>query len=79
MNPTGVNESDGFAIAMIVMLAVSMLVVFSIIFSIFRNTARRSKELEDEPPVSPQIPKKTAGQKEKPKEPWERDSDWWKK
>ena len=78
MNPTGVSESDGFALAMIAMLAVSMLVVFMIIFSIVRNTARRSKEEEDQP-VLPSDPKKPAGQKDKPSEPWERDSDWWKK
>jgi len=77
------NEADGFAVAMIAMLTLSLGVVFGILFSMVRNGSRRDPEVdrlieevsrEQDPPIEARTPPPEA----KNAEPWEKDADWWK-
>ena len=73
-----VNADDGFAISMIIMLAVSLGAVATVIGIVIYHTRRDSRK-------KPQIPKKLKKAnipKPRPqpkREAWERDPDWWKK
>jgi len=79
MPPVHTAEGDAFALTMIVVLFSAFAVVALILFTIFRNAARRNREVEeliedttreDGGKKAPVVP---AG------EPWEKDGDWWKK
>lgn len=79
MPPGHSSESDAFALAMIVALVCGLGVLALLAFTIFRNAAKRNREVEnliDE--VSREEPKEKAPAGQKP-ESWERDGDWWKK
>ncbi|BCX47288.1 hypothetical protein HAHE_11960 [Haloferula helveola] len=77
-----ITQADGFALAMLAMLAVSFGCVLILLMAIFRGGKRGDPEVEkliDEVSDEPKKPEK-AGAPEAPKrEPWERDSDWWQK
>lgn len=77
----GVTEADGFAIAMIAILALSFSFILVILIGIIRqarNAPTETDELLDE--IHRENQAQTAGDaREKvKKEPWERKSDWWK-
>lgn len=78
------NEADGFAVAMIAMLTLSLGVVFGILFSMVRNGSKRDPEVdrlieevsrESNPPVEAKGP----SPERKKADPWEKEADWWKK
>lgn len=78
-----VNAVDGFAMAMVVILVLSLGVVALLVAGIYRSGKRRESEVEklleelrqeekeEKHPASP------AGTEERA--PWEREEDWWKK
>lgn len=78
-----VNAVDGFAMAMVVILILSLGVVALLVGGIYRSGKRREseveklleelrqEELEEKHPASP------AGTEERAS--WERKEDWWKK
>jgi len=75
-----VSEADGFAIAMLIMLTLSLGSVLMILIRIARNASKQNDEVDelmadfDKEPVAP------SGKKDEPKaEPWEKDPDWWQK
>jgi flagellar biosynthesis/type III secretory pathway M-ring protein FliF/YscJ len=78
-----VNEVDGFAMALVLILVLSFGVVALLLVSIFRNTKRRESEVEkllDEVTRKDQTPKHPApSAPPDTREPWEKDGDWWKK
>jgi len=73
--------ADGFVIAMLVMMGLSLGVVALLFICMRRNAVRRDHhvdELLDEMAESERKAKQAAtGEAPKP-EPWERDGDWWK-
>lgn len=82
--PTGaVNATDGFALAMVVILTMSFGVVALLLAGIYRSGKQREteeekliaelrrEEDEEKHPASP-----TGGEE---REPWEKEADWWKK
>lgn len=78
------SEADGFALAMIAMLTLSLGSLLAILVVMLRHGARRDRETEDlideatrEEPEKP--PEKRTAPEDKAREPWEKDSDWWKK
>ena len=78
-----INESDGFALAMIGVMACGLLAVATILFTILRNGAKRNHDVEELMDDFERAQKKakasakaSAGKKA---EPWEKDADWWKK
>jgi hypothetical protein len=78
------SATDGFVIAMLAMIFLSFGTIGLLVMSIRRSAARRDSQVdellhelaEDEKrkksPPQPADPVK-------PAEPWERESDWWKK
>lgn len=78
-----VSAVDGFAMAMVLILAMSFGVVALLLGSILRNGKRRDREVEkliDEVRLSQQLEKSPApSAAPEAREPWEKDGDWWKK
>ena len=82
--PLGVfNAADGFAMAMVVILTLSLGVVALLVHGIYRSGKRRESEVDklldevrrDENAEKHPAPSAPAEQGE----PWEKDEDWWKK
>ncbi len=82
--PLGVvNAADGFAMAMVVILTLSLGVVALLVHGIYRSGKRRESEVEklldevrrDE--EAEKLPASAATSEQR--EPWEKDEDWWKK
>lgn len=78
------NEADGFAVAMIAMLTLSLGVVLGILFTMVRNGSKRDPEVdrlieelerEEKKPPAP----KAAPAEGLAREAWEKEADWWKK
>lgn len=78
-----VNAADGFAMAMVVILVLSLGVVALLAAGIYRSGKRRENDVEKlldelrqeheaERHPTPSTPVET-------REPWEREEDWWKK
>lgn len=79
MGPVHTAEGDAFALAMIVVMVCGMGVIAMILFTIFRNAAKRNKDVEDlidEASREDETPKTPVGASKKA---WEKDADWWKK
>lgn len=79
MGPVQTAEGDAFALVMLLVMVCGMGVLAMIAFTIFRNAAKRNREVED-------FIDEVASAKEKAKMPagpeaksWEKDGDWWKK
>lgn len=75
------DASDGFAIAMIVMILLALGMLASLGLCMRANAARRDHqvddlldEISDEEKRRNQVP----AEESPPSEPWERDGDWWK-
>lgn len=77
------TPSDGLALTMVATLAFSLGMLFTI-FWVMARKADRKPDIEDglldeeEQPWRDKKPAGTANQKEPPRQPWEKDSDWWK-
>lgn len=80
--PPALTASDGMALTMVALLAFAFGIVLTILVSILRNAGRKHEIEEHEvhedrrPPLPTQINHRSPPVK--PKEDWERDSDWWK-
>ena len=78
-----VSDVDGFAMTMVLILALSLGVVALLLGSIFRNGKRRDRQVEDliDEVRRSQEPRKVPAPSATPetREPWEKDGDWWKK
>lgn len=81
--PAQIAASDGFAIAMLGVILLSMGMIGVLFWCMKRNAARRDphvdsllEELEDD--ERRERLSRTAPVDEKSREPWERESDWWK-
>ncbi len=76
------NESDGLAITMLAVLALSFSCVLGIIVMVVRRAKAAScevQELIDEVADEEREPEKAGTTAEDaPSEPWERKEDWWK-
>jgi len=80
-----VNAVDGFAMAMVVILTLSMSVVALLLYCISRNGKKREREVEDlieevrraEEDEEKRLPAAPASGEAR--EPWEKEEDWWKK
>lgn len=84
MGPDHFSASDGFVIAMLGMIFLSMGVVGMLLLCMKRNASRRDphvdrllEEVEEEERLEKLA--KTRGLREKKREAWEKDGDWWKK
>jgi hypothetical protein len=73
------SEADAFALAMIVFMVFGMGIVGMILFTVFRNAAKKNREVDD---LIDEVARKEGKQKT-PAAPvskeWEKDADWWKK
>ncbi len=79
MPPAHTAETDAFAIAMIVVMFSAFGVIALILITMFRNAAKRNKEVDElTDEVEREKPKEKAPVS-KAREPWEKDGDWWKK
>lgn len=79
---SAINQSDGFALAMLAMLAISFGFVLLILVAIFRHGKRRDPEVEklmDEVGDGDKKPEKAGAPDAPAREPWEKDSDWWRR
>lgn len=78
-----VNAADGFAMAMVVILVLSLGVVALLVTGIYRSGKRRESEVEKlleelrEGEDAEKHPASPGGGEERA--PWEREEDWWKK
>jgi hypothetical protein len=82
MTTASLSAADGFVLAMLGMMLLSIGVVALLIFCGLRNAARRDRrvdELLDElaEEAKQKNPAPAASETPKP-EPWEKDGDWWK-
>jgi hypothetical protein len=78
------SATDGFVIAMLAVIFLSFGTVAMLVVCMRRNAARRDTEVDDlldEIAVDENRQKSPpqAADQVKPAEPWERESDWWKK
>ena len=79
-----VNAVDGFAMAMVVILVLSLGVVAILAVGIYRNGKRRENDVEK---LLEEIRREQEAEKHptpsapaaETREPWEREEDWWKK
>lgn len=77
------SASDGFAIAMIGMILLSFGTVGVLLLCMFRNAARRDPHVDqlleevEEAERQEQLPAQP-GEDPVEKQPWEKDTDWWK-
>jgi len=73
------SAEDSLAVSLLVILAVGGGTLMTILYSLLKNAGNRD-ELEellkedDEKPIG-----ETAGGDEEAGQPWEKESDWWKK
>jgi hypothetical protein len=78
-----ISDVDGFAMAMVLILTLSLGMVALLIGSISRSGKRRNREVEKliDDVRRAQKPKKSPTPPAPPeaREPWEKDGDWWKK
>ncbi|NQX02988.1 hypothetical protein HQ447_20200 [bacterium] len=83
MTTDSLSAADGFVLAMLGMMLLSIGVVALLIFCGLRNAARRDRQVDEllDEVAEEAKPKKTApAASDAPKaEPWEKDGDWWKK
>jgi hypothetical protein len=90
MNLGLLHAADGFAMAMVVILTLSLGIVALLAAGIYRSSKRRENEEveklleevrrdleEEEEAQQPKHPTPPAGAEDR--EPWEKDVDWWKK
>lgn len=86
MAATSLSAADGFVIAMLVVMALSLGVVALLFLIMSRNEARRDRQVEE---LLQELADEEKREKEKEKhapapseaadrEPWEKDGDWWK-
>ena len=74
------TDADGFALAMLAMLVLSLGFLLGILIVILRNGAKRDRDVEDLiEEVTRQEPKETPAGESPPRQAWERDADWWRK
>jgi hypothetical protein len=81
------NAADGFALSMVLILTLGLGVVALLLGSIARHGKRRDHELEalldelrrEDADQGRQAAVSTSPEPTAPREPWERDGDWWKK
>jgi len=77
------TPSDGLALTMVATLAFSLGMLFTI-FWVMARKAGRKPDIEDglldedQLPWRDKKPATIADHKEPPRQPWEKDSDWWK-
>lgn len=79
-----VTEADGFALAMIAILMLSLGTVLGLLISILRHGSKRDREVED---LIDEVSRDETSSDPAPagkadpatREPWEKDGDWWKK
>lgn len=74
--------ADGFVIAMLVMMALSLGVLVVLAVCMCRNVARRNRQVDE---LLEEVAEEEARAKHAPTvgeapvpEPWEKDGDWWK-
>ena len=87
MNLGLLHAADGFAMAMVVILILSLGIVALLAAGIYRSGKRRENEVEklleelrreeEEEEEQHKHPAPPTGAEER--EPWEKDVDWWKK
>jgi hypothetical protein len=81
------SATDGFVIAMLAMMVLSLGIIAALLLSMRRNAARRDRQIDElleeieeeekrEKPAAP-APRDVAT-REPNREPWEKDGDWWK-
>lgn len=80
---TELGASDGFAIAMLGVIALAMGVIALLFFCMKRAAAKRDpyvdallEELENDEREAAKL--SAANETAPPPHPWERDADWWK-
>jgi hypothetical protein len=76
-----IHAADGFAIAMVVILTLSLGIVALLAAGIYRSGKRRESEVEqliEELRREEEQGKHPAGTDDA-RDPWEKDSDWWKR
>lgn len=81
MGPEQQSAADGFVIAMLVMMLLSLGVVALLFVCMRRNAIRRDRHVDAllEEVAETEKTEKQAALADPPKaEPWERDGDWWK-
>lgn len=76
-----VTESDGFAISMIAILALSFSFILVILVAMLRNGSRRDEEvdklIDEVDPNQKEQPAGDRGDEKRSPEPWEKPADWW--
>ena len=83
MSQDPLSASDGFAIAMLSMILLSMSVIVMLLVCMFRSAARRDPQVDQLLDEVEEESKKenlagTTGEAAPEKQPWEKDANWWK-
>ncbi len=78
---TGFSAADGFAIAMLGMVALSLGVIGVLFLCMRRNAARRNEQVDELlEEIAAEEKREAAHRTETPqREPWEKEGDWWKR
>jgi hypothetical protein len=87
MNLGILHAADGFAMAMVVILILSLGIVALLAARIYRSGKRRENEVEklleelrrEEQEAEEQKKHPTPPSGAEQREPWEKEADWWKK
>lgn len=81
MSEQSISAADGFVIAMLAVMILSMSVVGLLFFCMRANAARRNREVDDLlDEIAEDERREILAVQDEPKAPapWERDGDWWK-
>lgn len=74
------SSEDALAVSMLVILAIAGTTLLTILYSLVKNAGKKD-ELEDlladEDAVFEDLEEPAKG-KDEPRQPWEKDGDWWK-
>lgn len=83
MNILAITEADGLALTLMAVLVISFSFILVLLIAILRQRKRHDHEVEDlldEIHRDDDYEEVNADASEAPeRQPWERDSDWWKK
>jgi len=80
-----ISASDGFAIAMLGMIFLSMAVIGLLLLCMRRSASKRDPHVDDlfeemeEEARQAELARTRAQAEKKSDAPWEKDGDWWKK
>ncbi len=72
------SAEDSLAVSLLVILVIAAVTLMTILYSLFKNAGKRDELEELLADDEEDRKEELAGGETETREPWEKDSDWWK-